>query len=54
VAEAGGFDGSYARDFWDVTNREISGGGLQRLDCIEGSGLTDSEMEESVFQGLST
>jgi glycine betaine catabolism A len=53
VAEAAGFDGSYAKDFWDITNREdwAACESVQRSTRSRGFRPGPiSEMEESVFQ----
>jgi Rieske 2Fe-2S family protein len=53
VAEAPGFDGSYASDFWDVTNRQD----WAAVESIQRSAASPgfrpgpiSEPEESVYQ----
>ncbi len=53
VAEAQGFDGSYANEFWDVTNRQdwAACESVQRSAASRGFKPGPiSEMEESVFQ----
>jgi Rieske 2Fe-2S family protein len=53
VAEREGFDGSYAGDFWDVTNRQdwAACESVQRSAASRGFRPGPiSELEESVFQ----
>jgi Rieske 2Fe-2S family protein len=57
VAEAAGFDGAYANDFWDVTNRQD----WAAVESVQRSAPSPgfrpgpiSEMEESVYQFLNS